>query len=178
MLENIKREFSWITWLLIPMGIMVNGVGGWLIAKSNLPLYLDSIGTIFLAVVSGPISGALTGVLTNILFGLVSPAYIPYWPVPLCMGLVAGFSANAGLFKNWRGVVVTGFLVALTAAGSSTLVVANLYGSVTPNLFYFFVQEPVDKILTALIAFGIARNIPERLRARLPRPENITGEKR
>ena len=176
MLENIKRNFKSITVLLIPIGIVVNGAGGWLIAKLNLPFYLDTIGTIFVAVVAGPLAGAITGLITNVILGFVSQGYAPYWPVPLLIGLAAGLFANAGWFKNWWKVVLTGFLLAIIAAVTSTLIAMRIHGSANLNLSYFLLEEPADKIATALIVFVVARILPKRILAFLPRRENVTPE--
>lgn len=172
MLETIKRDLKPLTWALMALAVVINGAGGWVISKLDLPLYLDSIGTIFIAVVAGPIAGALTGVLTNVILGFISPAYIPYWPVPLGIGLVAGLCANARLFRTWRGVFISGLLVALTAASLSTLVAMRIHGSATWNAIYFLVQEPVDKVITALIVMVTLVSLPEKFLALLPRHEN------
>ena len=173
MLEKIRKDFSTIIWVLIPVAIVINGAIGWVVAKLNLPIYLDTIGTIGLAVLAGPWVGALTGVLTNIILGFLSPGYIPYWPVPVFIGLVAGFCANAGMFKRWWKVLLVGIFVAITAALLSTLIAQKIHGGSTLSLFYFLVEEPVDKIATVLIVFVITRVLPKRLIAYLPRPENI-----
>lgn len=178
MLENIKRDFKWITLILIPAGIVVNGAGGWLLARLDTPFYLDTIGTIFVAVAAGPFAGALTGVITNVILGYFSAGYAPYWPVPLLIGLVAGFSANAGMFKKWWKVVIVGLVVALIAATASTLVASQVFGEINLRPAYFLLEEPVDKILTALIVFVIARFLPEAVLSRLPRPENVRTEER
>ena len=176
MLENIKRDFKLITVLLIPIGIVINGAGGWLIAKLNVPFYLDTVGTIFVAVVAGPLAGAITGVVTNVILGFVSRSYAPYWPVPLLIGLAAGLFANAGWFKNWWKVMLAGFILAMIAAVTSTLIAMRIHGSTNLNLSYFLLEEPGDKIATALIVFGITQILPKRILAVLPRRENVTSE--
>lgn len=173
MLEKIRKDFSAITWVLMPIAIGINGATGWLIAKLDLPIYLDTIGTIGMAVVAGPWVGALTGLLTNIILGFFSPGFIPYWPVPVAIGLLAGFCANTGMFKSWWKVLLVGVFVAITAALLSTLIAQKIHGASTLNIFYFLVEEPVDKIATVLIVFVITRIIPKKLIAYLPHPENI-----
>ena len=176
MLEKIRRDFNTITWVLIPVAIAINGAVGWVVAKLDLPAYLDTIGTIFIAIAAGPFAGAITGVLTNMILGFVSPGYIPYWPVPLLIGLMAGYFANAGWFKLWWKVVILGFIIALTAAITSTLIAMQAFGGITLNPSYFLVEEPVDKITTAMIAFVMVQVLPKQFLARLPRPENIETE--
>ena len=170
---DFKKDFKPITWVLIPIAVLVNGAGGWLFAKMDTPFYLDTIGTIFVAVVAGPLAGALTGVITNVILGYFSAGYAPYWPVPLLIGLVAGFCANAGMFKRWWKVLLAGLLIAVTAAVASALVSARVFGGFEFDPAYFLLEEPLDKIVTALIVFGIGRFLPEAVRSRLPHPENV-----
>lgn len=175
---DFKKDFKPITWALIAIAVLVNGAGGWLFAKLDTPFYFDTIGTIFVAVVAGPFAGALTGVITNVILGYISPGYAPYWPVPLLIGLVTGFCANVGMFKKWWKVLLAGLLIAVTAAFVSALISARVFGGFTFNPAYFLFEEPADKIVTALIVFGITRFLPEALLSRLPRPENVKPEEK
>ena len=167
-----------MTLILIPAGIVVNGAGGWLLAKLDTPFYLDTIGTIFVAVVAGPFAGALTGVITNIILGYFSAGYAPYWPVPLLIGLVAGICANAGMFKKWWKVLPAGLLIAVIAAVASALISARVFGGFTFDPAYFLFEEPADKIVTALIVFMTALFLPEAIQSHLPRPENVKPEEK
>jgi energy-coupling factor transport system substrate-specific component len=178
LLEKIKRDFTPLTWVLIPSAVLVNGAGGWIMAKLDIPFYLDTIGTIFVAVVAGPFAGALAGVLTNVILGYFSAGYAPYWPVPLLIGLVAGFCANAGMFKSWWKVLLAGLLIAMTAAVASATISARVFGGFTFDPAYFLLEEPLDKIVTALIVFVIAQFLPEAILSRLPRPENVKPEEK
>ena len=44
---SIKEDFSMLALLIIPVGVAVNFVGGQLASILKLPMYLDTIGTIF-----------------------------------------------------------------------------------------------------------------------------------
>ena len=59
------------------LGIAINIVLGTVSGMLNIPLlFLDTIGTIFVAVVYGPFYGALTGGLTNVALGIIqNPKY-------------------------------------------------------------------------------------------------------
>jgi energy-coupling factor transport system substrate-specific component len=172
MFETIKGDFKGIAWLLITIGILVNGAGGWAISKTGIPLYLDSIGTVFVAVAAGPWGGALTGMLTNLVLGLVSPGYIPYWSVPLAIGLVTGFLANAGWFKTAWKVVGVGLVIAILAAVMSSIIAGIVFGEFTFNPSYFLLEEPIDKVITVLVVFASLRFMPSRMISLFPRPEN------
>ena len=198
LLDSIKKDFNTMTWVLIPVAIAINVVIGEIVVLLKLPIYLDSIGTVFVAAVAGPWAGALTGALSNTIWGLlIDPNAFPWWPVALFIGFVAGWCAIGGLFKSWWKVVITGFLVALTAATVSTPIGVYLYGGITASGSSFitayllqtgqgvlqavfstnFLVEPVDKISTALLAFAIVQGLSTRFLARFPRPENVEVDK-
>src|SRR5512146_3316229 len=196
---NIRSNFNTMTWVLIPVAIAINIAIGQIVLLLKLPVYLDSIGTVLVAALCGPWAGALTGALSNIIWGVaIDPNALPWWPVAFFIGLVAGLCARAGLFKSWWKVVVTGFLVALTAATVSTPIAVYIYGGITASgssliTAYLlqtgqgvlqavfstnFLVEPVDKISTALLAFAIIQGLSGRFLARFPRPENVELEKK
>lgn len=193
--KSIRKDFNTMTWVLIPVAIAINIVMGQIIVVLKLPVYLDSIGTVLVAALCGPWAGALTGTLANIVWGLViDPNAFPWFPVALFIGFVSGWCAVAGLFKTWWKVMITGFLVALTAAIVSTPIAIYLYGGITASgsslitayliqtgrgilesvLSTNFLVEPVDKISTALLAYAIIEGLSPRYLARFPRPENVT----
>ena len=77
--EGIKAQFSTKCLVLIPIAVGINLIGGTLCSALKLPLFLDMIGTIVVACLSGPWVAALTGLLTNLFLALVAnPVYLPY----------------------------------------------------------------------------------------------------
>lgn len=193
---NIGRDFNTMTWVLMPVAIALNIAIGQIVVLLKLPVFLDSIGTVLVGILCGPWAGALTGALSNTIWGLFNPDSLPWWPVALFIGFVAGLCANAGLFKSWWKVILSGFLIALTAAIVSTPISVYLYGGITASGSSFitayllqtgqgvvsavlstgFLVEPVDKIATAMLAFAIVQGLSRRLIARFPRPENAEAE--
>jgi energy-coupling factor transport system substrate-specific component len=197
-IESIRKDFTTMTWVLIPVAIAINVVIGQIVVVLRLPVFLDSIGTVLVAVVAGPWAGALTGTLSNIIWGLlIDPNALPWWPVALMIGFVAGWCAVLGLFKSWWKVMITGFIVAVTAAIISTPIAVYLFGGITASGSSFitayllqtgrdlipavlstnFLVEPFDKIATCLLAFAIIGGLSVRYLARFPRPENVEIDK-
>jgi energy-coupling factor transport system substrate-specific component len=197
MLEKIKKDFNTMTWVLIPVAIAINIAIGQLVLVLKLPVYLDSIGTVLVGAICGPWAGALTGTLSNLIWGIaIDPNALPWWPVAFFIGYMAGRMANWGFFKSWWKVVVTGFVVAITAAIVSTPIAVYLYGGITASGSSFitayllqtgqgvlqavfstnFLVEPVDKITTAMLSFAIVLGLSKRFVARFPRPENVETE--
>ena len=70
--ERVRRDFTPLTLTLIPLGIALNIVVGQLVGALNLPIFLDSIGTVLVALLAGPWVAALTGLLSNLIWGLIS----------------------------------------------------------------------------------------------------------
>jgi energy-coupling factor transport system substrate-specific component len=197
MLEKIKNNFNTQAWVLIPIAIAINIAVGQIVVLLKLPVYLDSIGTVLVAVLCGPWAGALTGALTNIIWGLaIDPNALPWWPVAFFIGYMAGRMAQWGFFKSWWKVAVTGFVVALTAAIVSTPIAVYIYGGITASGSSFitaylletgrgiweavfstnFLVEPVDKIATALLSFAIILGLPKRTIGGYPKPEQVEVE--
>ncbi|HKG53288.1 MAG TPA: hypothetical protein VKB04_03430, partial [Anaerolineales bacterium] len=67
---NIGSNFNTMTWVLIPVAIAINITIGQIVVLLKLPVYLDSIGTVLVAVLCGPWAGAVTGALSNTIWGL------------------------------------------------------------------------------------------------------------
>lgn len=197
MLDRIKSNFNTQTWVLIPIAIAINIAVGQIVLLLKLPVYLDSIGTVLVAVLCGPWAGALTGALSNIIWGIaIDPGALPWWPVAFFIGYVAGRMAEWGFFKSWWKVVVTGFVIALTAAIVSTPIAVYLFGGITSSGSSFitayllqtgqgvvqavlstgFLVEPVDKITTAMVAFAIILGLPKRTVSGYPKAANAEAE--
>lgn len=193
---QLKKDFSTMTLVLIPVAIAINIVIGQIVVLLKLPVYLDSIGTVLVAVLAGPWAGALTGTLSNIIWGLlIDPGAFPWFPVAAAIGLVAGICANFGLFKSWWKVIITGFLVALAAVIVGTPIGVYLFGGITSSGTSFltayllatgqglvesvlttnFLFEPLDKIITCLLAWLIIRGLSVRYISRFSRSDNVNA---
>ncbi len=194
--NRMQKDFSTTTWVLIPVAIAINIAIGQLVLAIKLPVYLDSIGTVLVGVICGPWAGALTGALSNTVAGIIfDPGWWPWIPVAATIGLTAGLCANAGLFKTWWKVAVTGFIIAVAAtvvgspiavllggisASGSSIITAFLLqtgrGILESVLTTNFIVEPIDKISTSLLAFAIIDGLSTRYLARFPRGENAQLE--
>lgn len=196
--NRMQKDFSTMTWVLIPVAIAINLTIGQIVLVLRLPVYLDSIGTVLVGVICGPWAGALTGALTNIIAGIIlDPGWLPWFPVAAVIGATAGVMANIGYFKNWWKVVVTGFVIAVMAtvvgtpisiaifsgisASGSSIITAFLLetgrGLLEAVLTTNFISEPVDKIATSLLAFAILDGLSARYLSRFPRGDNAAVEK-
>jgi energy-coupling factor transport system substrate-specific component len=93
----------------MPIAIAINIVLGATVANAlKVPIYLDSIGTILVGVLCGPLAGALTGFLANLLWSYLPPPF-QYQPaaafavVAAAIGLLAGTFGRIGWFRPRPG---------------------------------------------------------------------------
>jgi energy-coupling factor transport system substrate-specific component len=162
--------FSWgrfdtRTLVLMPIAIAINIVLGQTIASVlKIPIYLDSIGTVLVAVLAGPIPGLLTGLLSNLLWTYVLPP-------PFHNDFAAPFAITAAFIGFYSGVVAQwGFMrsrpdadlrrVALAAAVVLLVLGAIGYYGFVPfyagSQFTFFNPAAQADTLFTIVAYVIA----------------------
>ncbi len=145
MLDRIKKDFSTLTLALIPIAILINISIGQIVGFLKLPVYLDSIGTILVAVLAGPIPGAVTGALANFLWGIVIGNPVQTWPFAITafvIGLVSGLFAQWGWFRREFSTAVGAALV--VAVGLVLIAIQVING-----------PDPTTRIIGASISAGL-----------------------
>jgi hypothetical protein len=182
--EELKMQFSTKSLVLIPIAVGINLIGGTLCSALKLPLFLDMIGTIVIACLSGPWVAALCGLLTNLFLALVAnPVYLPYALVSVLCGLVTGYMVKAGLFKKFWGVILTWLVCTLVNVVSASCITIFVFGgatgvtgtsvltatllAATKNIITSVLSSSmIENLLDKAIAFGIAyilvKKIPRR----------------
>ncbi|XVH33384.1 ECF transporter S component (plasmid) [Haloferacaceae archaeon DSL9] len=179
--SQIGRDFTTTTWVLIPIGIGINTTGSLITNTLKLPLFLDNIGTVLIAILAGPWAAALAGGLGNVIATLLgNPVKLAFIPVPVTIGLVAGFLARRGWFDNVKKVIVPALVLSVVATIVATPIVVLVFGGVTgagaslvtgvilasgrslveSALSAQFMIEIVDKGGTAFVAYFIGRAVP------------------
>ncbi len=184
-----EKEVNATTIPLIAFGAALNIVVGQAVQLIKLPLYLDSIGTILIACMIGPLAGMLTGAFANLTLGLFfNYAFIFFIPVTLVIGAFSGLVAKMGAFKRWYTAVPAGLVQGILSAVASAPIAAFMFGGVTMGgtdflVLYFraigksiiqsaFLQglaaDPVDKAVSYLIVYFLLTRIPRSILIRLP----------
>ncbi|WP_028116011.1 membrane protein [Ferrimonas senticii] len=175
---------------LMAVGIAINMTGGQLVSLLNLPfLFLDSVGSLIVALLAGPWAALATGLTTNLLWGLISgPIAAAFAPVAGVIGLVAGICAQRGGFQSLPKVLLSALAItiALTlvaapirgylfggATGSGTDLVVAYLTAVSDSLLQSVAitvvgANLVDKTLSALLAWQLVRRLPKRTRQQFP----------
>lgn len=109
-IDSITRQFDTRTLVLMPVAMALNIVLGTAVASAlKIPVYLDSIGTILVAALAGPLAGAATGFLSNVIWTYLapppfsSPFAVPFAVVAVVVGLLAGTFARWGWLRPRTG---------------------------------------------------------------------------
>ena len=196
--EIFKEDFSMLALLIIPVGVAVNFVGGQLASILKLPMYLDTIGTIFAAMLCGPWVGAVTGGLTNVVTGIANPVNFAFIPVNVIAGLVTGFLARKQMFSVWWKWLISMFVMAWVSIIVSAPIVVLVYGGVTgggtsiitaaamaagANIWAAFfgtegVFQVLDRIISFLICWAVIKVIPPRTLVKFGCGSNYIKEKK
>lgn len=127
----ISRQFTTRVIVLIPVAIAINIVLGYTVQSVlKLPIYLDSIGTIFVGVLAGPLAGLLTGVLSNLIWQyapVIGGGTIgPFAVVAGVIGFLAGIWGYLGVFRPRPASGTQLLIAAIVAAALAILVVIPL----------------------------------------------------
>ncbi len=116
------REFPLMSLLLIPIGIALNFLIGSLAKALNLPIFLDSVGTVLAAVLGGPVVGGITGLLGVLSLSAFAPAAVVWSLQAATIGVVTGLLARFGWFRGVKRIVVsTLVIIVLSVALSATI---------------------------------------------------------
>lgn len=148
------------------IAIALNIVLGIVTSSLKLPLYLDTIGTIFVAVYFGPWYGATVGALTNILTGIIfNPKDIPFLLVNVAVGLIVGFVSKK--FK-WSLVssIITGLVLSVVCPLIGTPIGIWMYGGLTgtgSDFLFLWLQKVGNTIFVSSFIPKILNNLLDKI---------------
>ena len=100
--------------LFVGICVLINYAGKIFAQNLQLPLFLDSFGTVVAAYVLGPLCGAMVGMTVNIIYGILySWTYIFYAVVSAIVAVTVGICARKGYLKNLFGTLSISFLTTI-----------------------------------------------------------------
>lgn len=157
---NFKLTFS-------ALAIAINIVLGTIVGALNIPLlFMDTVGTIFAAVLFGPWYGAAVGGLTNVIQGiLTNPKDIPFALVNIAVGIIVGLIA-----KKWKfglvTAVITGLILSVVAPLIGTPIAVYVYGGITGDvndIFFTWLKNSGQTIFSAAFIPRITSNFVDKI---------------
>ncbi len=150
----MKHWKIWQISLFTVFCVLLN-VGGKLLASFyELPLWLDSFGTVLCAYLMGPVCGSMVGVTGNILFSISTPIAWIYGLTSIALALIVGLGIRHRTLDSLLGAMTVAMLAAIAAALISSVLNLLFTKGLTGNRFG-----------DAVIGFLGARNVPWLFRA-------------
>lgn len=123
---SIKEDFSMVAILTIPICVAINVVGDQIVQLLKLPIFLDVIGTVLMAMLAGPWPAAVTGILTNLCMGITdNPTLIPFAITSAACGIAAGLFARKKWFsaQKWKLIIIVLVLDLVTICTASPITI-------------------------------------------------------
>ncbi len=149
-----KSNFDTRKLTLMAFGVALNIIGAFIALSLRLPIYMDSIGTIMVAILLGPKYAVITGVCGSLISGTFDVYSLYYAPVQISTGLIAGLVAKKGLLKGIKtplGVLC----FAIPTSIISAIITVVLFNGITSSGSSYIVQIlsglGVNKVLSAFI---------------------------
>jgi len=174
---------------LCAFGVLVNVVGSYIARTFEWKVYLDSIGTVWVAVFGGYVPGVFTGILTNLTTGLlIDSTSVYYASLNVMIAIIAAYMARKHLLRRPLGIVVC--ILALSAVGGvlgsiiswcingeikegiagsadSGIFTAAYWKVFFRNMFTDFYRDLFDKTITVLVTVIPYNYMPKRFRRNL-----------
>ncbi len=147
--------------ILILIGILLNIIFSAIAAATGIPLWLDCIGTIFVAILGGYIPGIFVGFVTNLLKGFTDITSVYYATLNVMISVCATFLAG----RKWHKKIPTSILMALTLAligsGLGGLLPWFLAGFPTHGYLNDLLIDFIDKLISVTVVIILLKFVPE-----------------
>ncbi|MCR5688303.1 MAG: HD domain-containing protein [Lachnospiraceae bacterium] len=170
--------------IAVLIGIAANFLLSFIAYKSGLPMYIDSAGTILVAMLAGVMPAMVTGVATNILCSLFNPNAIYHTFISVLIALMSAWFYYRGGFRKISRIVLYILSLALVSGvpglclqwyltgGPQYKEVSEAAKLISGSGIGYFLSamlintgyNVIDKGLTAGLAYAAYRLIPEKLK--------------
>ena len=172
---------------IVAFAICINLVRGQIALFLKLPIYLDSIGTVFIASTLGPIYGMLPNVISGLFMGMTVDVYSLYYaPVGIILGLVTGLVYQKYKPKKWW-IFVAALVITLPSTIVSSCITAFLFGGITSSGSTVLVQllaktpmgmvgacfvvqfftDYIDRVICLFVVSALTKALPRNMMERL-----------
>ena len=176
------RKHNYITILICIAGILLNLLLSALTGKLQLPLYLDTVGSITVAILGGYLPGVIVGFSTNLLKAIQDPTSLYYGILNVLIALAASVLAKKGFFKKPHRILIAIFIFTLIGGGLGTLIPlyledvafdseslsamlnqTGLFNRTAAYLCSNLILDFLDKVVTVALALLLILLIPKNL---------------
>jgi energy-coupling factor transport system substrate-specific component len=182
---------------LIPAAVAINLVVGSVVRELALPVFLDTIGTVLVAVLDGAAAGALVGTISQLLVGLLTGyQYFPFVVVQWLLAALAAVAASRRGFARLPRTIGWGVVCGLCCGTVSAVISYTLFRGVTGGGVTWVTAmiraagEPLpvavaigsgatdilDKALVIVVVGLVLRTFPRRILGRFPLAARAVGQ--
>ncbi len=168
---------------LVLLGIAINVGGNQLASLLNLPIFMDAIGTILVAVLGGYIPGMMVGFATNLIASFSDADMLYFGVVNILIAIVCAYFSSKGFFeKIYKVIFVVPALVgrsgvlasfmswirdAINTMDENAQVGWGSYKSFAAGFVEYLlndiVREFLDKGIAVIFVFLIVKLLPEKV---------------
>ena len=101
----IKKRTNITALFLCLAGVALNMLLSYIVSFFKLPLYLDTAGTVTVAMIGGYLPGVIVGFVSNIIKSIGDPSALYYGVLNVLIAFAASFFASTGLQKKVSGII-------------------------------------------------------------------------
>ena len=154
-------------------GLILNLVGSAIAKAFNLPIFLDTSGTIFVAALGSYMPGIAVGFLTNFIKAFFEPVQMYFSSVSVILAIITTFFARQGFFKDFRKALILVPVLTVTVGSYSVFIerfleTASFVRSVSVlfhlDLAINFLYDFLDKLFAVMLAFALVQKIPKNIK--------------
>lgn len=185
----MKRKITVYQICCVAFAAVLNLAGGQLALMLRLPIYLDSIGTIFTGALLGPWFGMLPNLVSGVIMGITVDIYSLYFaPVGMIVGFMSGIVFRSGGKKQTfvspgrdrRWTFAAAFAITVPGTVLSALICAGLFGGITSSGSTVLVQllartplgmvgsvfavqiltDYLDRVISLFLVLALLRGLP------------------
>ena len=178
--ELIRKRSNIFALIMCLMGVVINMALNSLVSALDLPLYLDTVGTVLVAALGGYLPGVIVGFFTNAVKALSNPASLYYGTVNISIAVITPAFFSKGWHKKISGIIGMILLFTLIGGGLGALIPwliedISFDGEAVSSVIYEtlhvsrgaaqfsagLIRDLPDKAITVLLVLAAVRLIPE-----------------
>lgn len=178
--ELIRKRSNIFALIMCLMGVVINMALNSLVSALDLPLYLDTVGTVLVAALGGYLPGVIVGFFTNAVKALSNPASLYYGTVNISIAFITPAFFSKGWHKKISGIIGMILLFTLIGGGLGALIPwliedISFDGEAVSSVIYEtlhvsrgaaqlsagLIRDLPDKAITVLLVLAVVRLIPE-----------------
>ena len=182
------KKMTTLKQCVMALAVVLNAVCAFMALTFQIPIYLDSIGTVLIGSLLGPVYGGVTGLLSGALIGLTYDVYSLYYiPAQILTGCMAGLIyrktrcmqskamplgvLGISIPTSIAGSIVTAFVFAgLTSSNSTYLVLLMNRMGVGLTMSCFIVQmitDFLDEMVSSLVTNMLLKSMSSDMKTKI-----------